>query len=113
MDSSLRYPLPADELQRLRELERYGVIGSPSDEHFERIVELASLIFSVPITAISLVEKDRQWFLCNLGLEARETPRDLARLLNQPDAGDDPTAVDLRVRRFSVRNKIKHSPRLA
>jgi diguanylate cyclase (GGDEF)-like protein len=99
MDSSLRYPLPADELQRLRELERYGVIGSPSDEHFERIVELASLIFSVPITAISLVEKDRQWFLCNLGLEASETPRDQAfcahaiasdGVMVVPDATQDP-----------------------
>ena len=78
MDSSLSYPIPADELQRLRALERYGVIDSPSDEHFARIVELASLIFAVPITAISLVDQDRQWFLCNVGLQASETPRDQA-----------------------------------
>lgn len=99
MDSSLSYPVPADELQRLRELERYGVIDSPSDEHFERIVELASLIFSVPITAISLVEQHRQWFLCNLGLEASETPRDQAfcahaiatdGVMVVPDATADP-----------------------
>ncbi len=99
MDSSLSYPVPADELQRLRDLERYGVIDSPSDEHFERIVELASLIFSVPITAISLVEQHRQWFLCNLGLEASETPRDQAfcahaiatdGVMVVPDATADP-----------------------
>lgn len=99
MDSSLSYPVPADELQRLRELERYGVIDSPSDEHFERIVELASLIFAVPITAISLVEQHRQWFLCNLGLEASETPRDQAfcahaiasdGVMVVPDATADP-----------------------
>jgi len=99
MESTLGYPVPADELQRLRELERYGVIGSPSDEHFERIVELASLIFEVPITAISLVEQDRQWFLCNVGLEASETPRDQAfcahaiaseGVMVVPDAAADP-----------------------
>jgi diguanylate cyclase (GGDEF)-like protein len=99
MDSTLTYPVPADELQRLRELERYGVIDSPSDEHFERIVELASLIFAVPITAISLVEQHRQWFLCNLGLEASETPRDQAfcahaiagdEVMVVPDATADP-----------------------
>ncbi len=99
MDSSLSYPIPADELQRLRDLERYGVIDSPSDEHFERIVELASLIFAVPITAISLVEQDRQWFLCNVGLQASETPRDQAfcahaiaaeGVMVVPDAAVDP-----------------------
>ncbi|MFM7311841.1 MAG: diguanylate cyclase, partial [Cyanobium sp.] len=69
------------------------------DEHFERIVELASLIFAVPITAISLVEQHRQWFLCNLGLEASETPRDQAFCAHAiaaegvmviPDASVDP-----------------------
>lgn len=99
MDTLASYPLPVDEMQRLRELERYGVIGTPSDEHFERIVELASLIFAVPITAISLVEQHRQWFLCNLGLEASETPREQAfcahaivgdGVMVVPDATADP-----------------------
>ena len=99
MDRPVTYPVPSDEQQRLRELERYGIIGSASDEHFERIVELASLIFSVPITAISLVEKERQWFLCNLGLEASETPREQAfcahaiageGVMVVPDASRDP-----------------------
>ena len=99
MESLLAYPIPADEVQRLRELERYGVIGSPSDEHFDRIVELASLIFAVPISAISLVEKHRQWFLCQRGLEASETPREQAfcahaiagdAVMVVPDALEDP-----------------------
>lgn len=113
MDSFQRYPVPADEPQRLRQLERYGVIGSPSDEHFERIVELASLIFSVPITAISLVEQDRQWFLCNLGLEASETPRDQAfcahaiaseGVMVVPDATQDP--------RFSANPLVTAAPHI-
>jgi len=99
METLLAYPIPADEVQRLRELERYGVIGSPSDEHFDRIVELASLIFAVPISAISLVEKHRQWFLCQRGLEASETPREQAfcahaivgdAVMVVPDALEDP-----------------------
>ena len=99
MEAPLSYPIPADEAQRLRELERYGIVDSPSDAQFERIVELATLIFEVPITAISLVEKDRQWFLCNRGLEASETPRDQAfcahaiaaeGVLVVPDARVDP-----------------------
>ena len=51
------YPIPADEDQRLRELERLGVAGMEGDEHFERILDLASSIFATPIVVISLVEQ--------------------------------------------------------
>jgi len=92
------YPIPADEEQRLRDLERHGVIGMASDEHFDRIVELASSIFQTPMSLISLVEKDRQWFLTHKGLDATETPRTMAfcahaiaanGVLVVPDARDD------------------------
>ncbi|MFZ0406645.1 MAG: sensor domain-containing diguanylate cyclase, partial [Cyanobium sp.] len=35
-------------------------------------------IFQVPMSLISLVEKDRQWFLTRKGLDATETPRTMA-----------------------------------
>jgi diguanylate cyclase (GGDEF)-like protein len=72
------YPVPADEDQRLRELERYCILDADSDEHFERILDLTAAIFRTPIVAISLVEADRQWFLARRGLAVRETPRDMA-----------------------------------
>ncbi|KEF43407.1 MAG: histidine kinase [Cyanobium sp. CACIAM 14] len=72
------FPVPTDEEQRLRDLERYGVVGADSDEHFERILELAGAIFHTPIVAISLVEADRQWFLAQRGLDVRETPREMS-----------------------------------
>ena len=78
MASYPAYPVPVDEDQRLRDLERYGILESDSDEHFDRILELTAAIFQTPIVAISLVEADRQWFLARRGLEARETPREMA-----------------------------------
>ena len=39
---------------------------------------LAAEILATPIALISLVDRDRQWFLSRQGLEARETPRDVA-----------------------------------
>ncbi len=72
------YPVPLDEAQRLRILERYGVVDQPSDPHFERLVELASSIFAMPLAAISLVEANRQWFLASKGLKVRQTPRPMA-----------------------------------
>jgi diguanylate cyclase (GGDEF)-like protein len=72
------YPLPSDELQRLRDLERFGLADLSSDEHFERIVALARTVFHVPMAAISLVEADRQRFLASAGLDVSETPRSMA-----------------------------------
>ena len=72
------YPVPADEDQRLRDLERYGIFEADSDEHFDRILDLTAAIFQTPIVAISLVEADRQWFLAKLGLSVSETPREMA-----------------------------------
>jgi diguanylate cyclase (GGDEF)-like protein len=72
------YPIPADEDDRLRELDRLGVLGTCGDIHMNRLVELASLTFSVPMAAISLVTADRQWFLSQKGLPVNETPREVA-----------------------------------
>ena len=72
------FPIPADEEHRLRDLERFGLVGGNSDVHLDRLVELAQLIFAVPMAAISLVTNDRQWFLAEKGLNVRETPRGVA-----------------------------------
>jgi len=72
------YPIPADEEQRLRALRRFAVLDTPEDPHFDRIVELASTVLGVPIALVSLVDRDRQWFLARHGLEAHQTPRTMA-----------------------------------
>ncbi|MEN9496528.1 MAG: hypothetical protein RLZZ137_1568, partial [Cyanobacteriota bacterium] len=92
------YPIPADEEQRLRALRRFAVLDTPEDPHFDRIVELASTVLGVPIALVSLVDRDRQWFLARHGLEAHQTPRTMAFcahaiaepvLMEVPDALDD------------------------
>lgn len=72
------YPLPADEESRLQALERILLLDSDSDPNLDRIVCLASQIFHTPIALISLVDRERQWFLSRIGLEASETPREMA-----------------------------------
>lgn len=39
---------------------------------------MAALICDVPISLVSLVDKDRQWFKSRHGLDAKETPRSIA-----------------------------------
>lgn len=69
---------PANEEQRLRDLYDHGVLDGPSNAQLDRIVSLAAEFLGTPIALISLVDRDRQWFLSRQGLDARETPRDVA-----------------------------------
>jgi diguanylate cyclase (GGDEF)-like protein len=92
MASQPAYPIPADEEQRLRDLERHGVLGVSDDEHFERILDLAGSILEAPIVLISLVDAQRQRILAGHGLAAREVPREVA-FCAHTIAGDDVLVV--------------------
>lgn len=62
-------------MQVLRE---YSILDTLPEEEFEDITRIASAICDTPISLITLVDSDRQWFKSNRGLEVTETPRDLA-----------------------------------
>ncbi len=71
-------PLPDDEAERLAELHATGILDSRPEEIYDRVTRLASWIAATPISLVSLVDADRQWFKSRVGLEASETSRDLA-----------------------------------
>jgi len=72
-------PIPATtEAQRLSDLHDHGILDRSSNAQLDRIVALAAETLGTPIALISLVDRDRQWFLSRLGLDATETPRDVA-----------------------------------
>ncbi|MDD2357490.1 MAG: diguanylate cyclase [Thiovulaceae bacterium] len=71
-------PLPQDEQKRLAKLREYNILDSEPDAVFDNMVQLASYICQTPIAAISLIDVDRQWFKSIVGINAKETPRDVA-----------------------------------
>lgn len=96
--------LPRDEKARLGELRKYAVLDTPPEAAFDDAVRLASAICETPIALVSLIDESRQWFKARVGLEAQETPRDMAfcahailqpeTLLVVPDARLDPRFSD-------------------
>lgn len=73
-----QHPRPDNEQARLTALKNYELLDSLSEEEFDRITEQASLICDTPISLISLIDEDRQWFKSKMGLSVNETSRDLA-----------------------------------
>jgi adenylate cyclase len=71
-------PLPANESERLNAVQCLGLLDTPAEERFDAIVGLVAKIFNVPISYVALIDHNRQWFKAKVGIEARETSRDVA-----------------------------------
>jgi hypothetical protein len=68
-------PTPLDEHERLRRLFRLGVGEGQHHEFLDTITALAASIVKSPISVVSLVEENRQFFLSRHGLGADQTGR--------------------------------------
>jgi PAS domain S-box-containing protein len=74
----MRAPLHPEEVKRLTALRAAEVLDGPAQRFHLAIVKLATELCGTPIAAISLVDRDRQWFLASEGLECKQTPREAA-----------------------------------
>ena len=70
--------IPENESERLQQLRLYRILDTPPEDAFDRITRIISKTIGVPIALVSLIDKDRQWFKSRHGLDASETPRELA-----------------------------------
>ena len=96
--------LPAEqEAARLDAVQRYDLLGAPSDSAFERITALAARVLRTPVAIVSVVDHDRIWFTSAHGIEITDIARDpglcaSAILSTEPwvieDARAGPRALD-------------------
>ncbi|MDJ0707441.1 MAG: ATP-binding protein [Leptolyngbyaceae cyanobacterium MO_188.B28] len=95
-------PIPKNDIDRLAELRRYAILDSPSEESFDELTRLAAYICQTPVSLVSLVDEQRQWFKSNCGLDTSETPREYAfcgyTILDSAPFIVEDAAVDMRVR---------------
>lgn len=87
-------PIPDDEDARLEALRRMLVLDTPPEPQLELLVEYAARHFGSPIGLLSLVDRDRQWLKARVGMEVRETPRDVSFCAPAIAANDDIFVVE-------------------
>ena len=64
-----------DEQGRLAALHRYEVLDTAREASFERITQLVQTVLQVPISTVSLIDADRQWYKSCAGMPSTVLPR--------------------------------------
>ena len=95
--------IPVDEAHRLAALQGYAILDTLPETEYDDLTLLASQICEAPISLVSFVDSDRQWFKSHLGTDIEESPREISfcahaihasTLFEVPDATLDPRFCD-------------------
>lgn len=66
------------EQQRIRALHALAILDTPPEAELDELVELAAAICATPMSAITLIDSDRQWIKALTGAIPLEIPRETA-----------------------------------
>lgn len=71
-------PIPEFEKARICAVEGLRILDTATEERFDRITKEATARFEVPISTITIMDNDREWFKSKQGLDKNEGPRDIS-----------------------------------
>ncbi|GAA1695565.1 hypothetical protein GCM10009808_11010 [Microbacterium sediminicola] len=64
-----------DEEARQRALDALDIVDKPREERVDRIARLAAEMFQVPMVSVSILDREREWRLSEIGLGGRVNDR--------------------------------------
>ncbi len=77
------------ETARLAALDSFSILDTLPEEDYDNLTALAAEICGTPISLVSLLDKDRQWFKSHHGLDVSETPKEYAFCAHAINAEED------------------------
>ena len=98
---------------RLAALASYGIMDTSPEPEFDAFVARAAARFSAPISLISLIDSERQWFKARIGIDARHTSRDIAFCAHTIETGQPLIVNDARKdQRFAANPLVTGAPHI-
>ncbi|WP_299341241.1 sensor domain-containing diguanylate cyclase [uncultured Pseudoxanthomonas sp.] len=82
-------PKPDNEEARLAALYSFDILDSAPERGFDDLVRIAAGICGVPMAAVTLIDRDRQWFKAQVGIEHPDPSREssfCAHAILMPDS---------------------------
>jgi len=96
--------LPPNEKTRLSALKDHKLFNTEPEQNFDNITKLASFICKMPVSLITLIGKNKQWFKSKVGTDICEGPKDISHcshailhpdeLMEVEDTRKDPRFAD-------------------
>jgi signal transduction histidine kinase len=69
---------PDNEKERIAELKKYNLLDTLSENDFDNITSLIAVICEVPVSLITLLDTDRNFFKSHFGLDFNQSPRNIS-----------------------------------
>ncbi len=96
-------PIPKDELKRIAAVYALDLLDTLPEERFDQLTRCATLIFHVPISTLTIIDANREWFKSCQGLSQTEGDRAISfcghalvehKILVVPDTTKDERFAD-------------------
>ncbi|WP_227693026.1 ATP-binding protein [Psychrobacter immobilis] len=109
-----RYPVAADEVERINKLKKHQVLNNNDEPAFARLTELAKLFFDMPVVTITFMDEETQYLKSVHGLGGVCTTTRQVAICNYTVLSDEVFVVaDLtKDSRFSQNPLVTESPYL-
>ncbi len=104
---------PPDDALRVAGVRDSGLLDSPSEERFDRLIRELAAALDAPVAYLALIDAERQWLKSKVGEIATQVHRDDS-FCNHAILGSEPMLIEDASRdpRFSGSPLVTHDPKL-